>query len=94
MSRIDELKPCPFCGNKNLIVADYPKPPSYWSIRCERCGCQIGDQGTLEAAIEQWNHRPIEEYRERMENAKKEGADYYWAGHPTHSARYKPKENK
>lgn len=65
-----ELKPCPFCGETNLILAE-DSDPGYWKryyIRCTNCGARGGsyrpwrrDGSALkeveEKAAELWNRR-------------------------------------
>lgn len=64
---MEELKPCPFCGEDNKLVADYEGFDSsgshYASIHCENCGANssggIGDskESALAAASIEWNDR-------------------------------------
>ena len=63
---MDELKPCPFCGNVPYVVEHYSIGNHYplnecdikspiITVGCERCGI------TSSYAPEFWNHRPAEE---------------------------------
>jgi Lar family restriction alleviation protein len=57
----EKLKPCPFCGSKNIVVAHTKKLFVYRSI-CKDCGadnCKLAE--TEEDAIKLWNTRPIED---------------------------------
>lgn len=64
---IEELKPCPFCGNKNLIIQkDYStKKQNVVAIHCKPCGAIKAkfEKGitvrfnTKKEAIEAWNKR-------------------------------------
>lgn len=49
-----ELKPCPFCGSKDLELL------GHFSIRwvaCNSCYAESGSYDTDEEAIEAWNRR-------------------------------------
>lgn len=64
---MDELKPCPFCGeyasifvstNDNLFVPiDERLGLNYHSVRCHKCRCGTGLYRDIEKAIEAWNRR-------------------------------------
>lgn len=48
-----ELKPCPFCGSEaKLGICDF--------AYCTECGKATGWKRTTEAAVKEWNTRPIE----------------------------------
>lgn len=49
----EELKPCPFCGSKNLCLNGISL---HW-VRCNNCLAETGGQESDEKAIEQWNRR-------------------------------------
>lgn len=55
---MDELKPCPFCGQTDLVTWHDPKTTlhPWFRIECDNCGCHGPgtDQGTHRA---QWNRR-------------------------------------
>lgn len=55
---MDELKPCPFCGNSVEIVPE----GDYVEIVCEDCGIAM-DRGSYERVIEDWNRRADAEAR-------------------------------
>ena len=48
---MEEIKPCPLCGNGDLHT--YVGPVSYWIV-CKRCGIAISNK-TEEAVIAEWN---------------------------------------
>lgn len=51
----NKLKPCPFCGSKNL---HYQKPFGTYrgsSVVCIDCGATINAQG--DKAVDKWNRR-------------------------------------
>lgn len=63
-----DLKPCPFCGHKDLDIEEYtefsewgtPMPPEY-VIECDGCGIAVvgwGVQGGAAGLAEAWNERP------------------------------------
>lgn len=65
----EELKPCPFCGNKGVGPAFFCEYRGWdiWQIECGYCGIAIespngfnGD-AAKEAAVERWNTRPTPE---------------------------------
>ena len=47
----EKLKPCPFCGGNNIIIAEVLE-----TLYCDDCGCELAEDfgGT-------WNTRPIED---------------------------------
>lgn len=70
---MEQLKPCPFCGNDAAdlvslfdedeyeLFLDDVKPHQMYKIICREtnggCGTSIGYQGSKEKAIEAWNRR-------------------------------------
>ena len=70
MSR--ELKPCPFCGGKAVIVVNYSERLPTHRVKCVVCNAQMGThhvcydgRGTRffqndEEAINAWNRRVTE----------------------------------
>lgn len=53
----EELKPCPFCGSKNLCLI---RNSWYW-VQCNNCLAEIGVQESEKDAIEKWNRRADDE---------------------------------
>lgn len=55
------LKPCPFCGEKEhvRIIKSGRKCTLYWGI-CPKCGAISGAAGTEEGAAARWNTRAYE----------------------------------
>lgn len=51
------LKPCPFCGNTNIVRSD-DNYGCFWTI-CDDCGACTGESGirSQEEADERWNRR-------------------------------------
>ena len=57
----EELKPCPFCGNKYAGEIEHGDTfIGFYHIACTKCEAQIVG-GTLEAAKQLWNTRPEED---------------------------------
>jgi hypothetical protein len=60
--KIQELRPCPFCGGKRLEFVDgvggfHNISPS---IRCVACDCQLfADYNGKRPLQEKWNTRPV-----------------------------------
>jgi len=54
----EELKPCPFCGNKTSVHAYTYKDAVYrqYAVKCNKCGARIMGAST-ELAIDKWNRR-------------------------------------
>lgn len=57
---MDKLKPCPFCGGKDIIV----RPVQYagivkthFYVQCRECFARTRDYATRPKAIEAWNRR-------------------------------------
>lgn len=62
---MDELKPCPFCGDVNIYVDGYEHGAGLrWRVVCLSCMGMV-DPGIFQQkyrAIEAWNRRTKEEY--------------------------------
>ena len=61
----DELKPCPLCGEKGLLIDsenDFGEgDQEAWGIVCVSCAVCTGYEKTPAEAITAWNNRPIED---------------------------------
>ena len=55
------LKPCPFCGETNIIIANSPSINGCKGAECKRCGANIGYFSPLSHGLDAWNTRPIED---------------------------------
>ena len=55
------LKPCPFCGSKKVIVYKDSINPKCCFVFCEGCRVNTADFDTKKEAIEAWNRRAWEE---------------------------------
>ena len=58
-----KLKPCPFCGSKNVALSD-PNDADDWMVECPDCGMAMippgeepGATATKEEAVTAWNKR-------------------------------------
>ena len=61
---MDELKPCPFCGNKDIsheldVKRMQGSRTVIFQIRCTRCGIELVELGAscVDRAIRKWNRR-------------------------------------
>ena len=51
------LKPCPFCGSKNISCEEGGKHVGLWFVQCEECWATFPHFDTKEEAISAWNRR-------------------------------------
>ena len=77
IERIKELKPCPFCGSKNIKIYKSGMLAAH-SITCEDCHAMFQDEyertpggkwvyrKSLKDLVKLWNTRPVEEYYEQQ----------------------------
>ena len=63
-----ELKPCPFCGSKELNVK-YLYGKAY--IQCEKCLAETACKDNLNSAFEAWNRR-TDDIKKKCPNCGKE----------------------
>ena len=66
----NNLKPCPFCGNDDIMVYSKvqnfiykdgtPMKGRFYYAECEHCGCSQGASPSKEMLIENWNTRAYE----------------------------------
>lgn len=54
---MEKLKPCPFCGGKNIHCADAGHKTNMWFIQCEDCGATFPHFDSEKEANEAWNRR-------------------------------------
>lgn len=56
-----DLKPCPFCGSKEILVhRSYfsMSPGESYRVRCKRCPCELGwNYSSMEELTTAWNGR-------------------------------------
>lgn len=80
MTKINKtLKPCPFCGNKNISVSGNLRPngkPMY-SVGCFKCDFSplLEDAPSKDFAIKSWNSRVYE--NEEAEHLRKQLDIFY-----------------
>lgn len=52
-----ELKPCPFCGSKNIHVYAKNSDGYWYMVECSSCGSRSASHHDKKSAIETWNKR-------------------------------------
>ena len=52
---MDELKPCPFCGDETAMRLFYYN--LFIRVKCDECGASSGYRKTEEEARQAWNMR-------------------------------------
>ena len=59
----EELLPCSFCGGEGFM---YNVVPNYawWACRCASCGVETSSYHTEAEAIEAWNRRVDDHFRD------------------------------
>lgn len=68
---MDEFKPCPFCGNHNLLLRNIEYDKTLWIISCNQCHSEFtvsrymyGEKkDNRDRLIDAWNRR----YRDENE---------------------------
>ena len=53
----NKLKPCPFCGESKLVVAEKILTRERWYVHCGNCKCRTFQYLDRREAIEAWNRR-------------------------------------
>lgn len=66
MEKID-LKPCPFCGPRNVEPDLYDTEHGFWTVGCGGCGTHSGMSKNKQQVIDLWNRRPAESGKELKE---------------------------
>ena len=61
-----ELKPCPFCGNPNVLLRNVEYDKTLWIIECNQCHMETaakhmdlihGRKSTHDDLVKTWNRR-------------------------------------
>lgn len=54
-----ELKPCPFCGGKEVGLVDHisPQGNKNYTVICVSCGASVNTYDKPQQAIRKWNRR-------------------------------------
>lgn len=57
-----DLKPCPFCGSRNVALADSFNNAfnRVVHVRCRSCGCRTENKIEERSAVAAWNQRADE----------------------------------
>ena len=58
---MSDLKPCPFCGEAESVVAVWMGNGGDAEATCRSCDASVPFLPTIEMAVERWNNRPIED---------------------------------
>ena len=53
--KMNELKPCPFCGGEAVIVRF--RECKKYKPRCKECNCKLGYYNSKKRAVIEWNQR-------------------------------------
>lgn len=78
----EELKPCPFCGSKNIVVRKYTAVAGvHYYVQCDSanggCGAEFESRVSRKDAIKAWNKRVAEVVHcEDCKHFKKENGGY------------------
>lgn len=65
-ARPDELKPCPFCGSRDIsnVSAGFAGPTNVWhrgdeifAVNCRGCGASVPNRYRNRLVVEAWNKR-------------------------------------
>ncbi len=54
----EKLKPCPFCGSKEIVVIENG---GTYDVHCRNCGCGSPYRYKKEDVIKAWNRRVVAE---------------------------------
>lgn len=65
----NDLKPCPFCGSKDVAlcygkngwVSNVYYKKSIGFVECLRCGSKTSTMAHIESAVRKWNRRASDE---------------------------------
>lgn len=63
----DKLKPCPFCGKKNIIIETWRSGGPRYMVKCNNPDCPVPEKGyptgsNLIEVEEEWNRRAGEQH--------------------------------
>jgi Lar family restriction alleviation protein len=65
-----QLKPCPFCGPRNVEPDLYENEYGFWTVGCGGCGSHSGVSKDQSRVVKTWNSRPNESVLNKDETAK------------------------
>lgn len=76
----DVLKPCPFCGNKDVTLHKSGQDLFFYAVLCQSgCRCSSAYCESEDAAISRWNRRAAGKYDEAHHKAHDEAHDPHFA---------------
>ena len=52
-----EIKPCPFCGSKDIYCDDAGRGTDMWFVQCNDCDATFPHFDSKEQAVRAWNRR-------------------------------------
>lgn len=67
---MSELKPCPFCGERETLKPWQADAIEYWTVICESCVAEGPTSITEAEAIAAWNARSAPRYEELLKLAE------------------------
>ena len=57
MKKKINLKPCPFCGSKDIAINGFNNIIKEYFVWCKNCKCMTDEVNSTKKAIELWNMR-------------------------------------
>lgn len=57
---MEEMRPCPFCGNPSVDLAQMPLRKGWLTVQCGRCESSGPWRTEEAAAVASWNARPTD----------------------------------
>ena len=54
---MEQLKPCPFCGGKDIHIFIKGLDKLKYASVCDNCGARSGRKSTKTEALQEWNRR-------------------------------------
>lgn len=82
---MNELRPCPFCGSKPKMLADFPHV-QLTTVSCKNKECKVHPYTVglnINDATERWNHRPrLENKPLTLDQLRQMDGEPVWVVHP------------
>ena len=54
---VEELKPCPFCGDTDIEIIEPSECYDEFEVQCQECGARSEWENSKEKAVANWNRR-------------------------------------